>query len=433
MRRADTSLSTLEFLTRRKNYSRLIAARFVSVFGDQAHTITNMWLVQQLTGSALAMATVFVANTIPRILFSLAGGVSVDRFDRKRILILSDLLRALCVSILGLLVLAERAQMWHIVTVSAFNGAVGAFFGPAVSAIVPAVVERDELQKANAVSGMSLRLASILGSAGGGLIVSAIGAGGAYLVDASTFLVSALVILAAAIPRLDRVRGVLPSGIAGVRRDLGEGLTYVFSQNALLRVVILSTAVVLVAIPVAQLLPSFAENALSLTDARQVGFLWSAMTVGLFLGALFLSSVYEVPNQVLGVLVSALLFGGASLVLGLSSEFLVALTCIVMMGFSLSLVTVLSNALFQTLVPRDMLGRFFGNVGLVTLGLQPLVMWLAGFAADSSSAALVFGALGGLLLIFGSVWALQYQATIQDVRQQHAALARVESRERNGE
>jgi MFS transporter, DHA3 family, macrolide efflux protein len=433
MRRADTSLSTLEFLTRRKNYSRLIAARFVSVFGDQAHTITNMWLVQQLTGSALAMATVFVANTIPRILFSLAGGVSVDRFDRKRILILSDLLRALCVSILGLLVLAERAQMWHIVTVSAFNGAVGAFFGPAVSAIVPAVVERDELQKANAVSGMSLRLASILGSAGGGLIVSAIGAGGAYLVDASTFLVSALVILAAAIPRLDRVRGVLPSGIAGVRRDLGEGLTYVFSQNALLRVVILATAVVLVAIPVAQLLPSFAENALSLTDARQVGFLWSAMTVGLFLGALFLSSVYEVPNQVLGVLVSALLFGGASLVLGLSSEFLVALTCIVLMGFSLSLVTVLSNALFQTLVPRDMLGRFFGNVGLVTLGLQPLVMWLAGFAADSSSAALVFGALGGLLLIFGSVWALQYQATIQDVRQQHAALARVESRERNGE
>lgn len=433
MRRADTSPSTLEFLTRRKDYSRLIAARFVSVFGDQVHTITNMWLVQQLTGSALAMATVFVANTIPRILFSLAGGVSVDRFDRKRILILSDLLRALGVSVLGLLVLAERAQMWHIVTVSALNGAVGAFFGPAVSAIVPAVVERDELQKANAVSGMSLRLASILGSAGGGLIVSAVGAGGGYLVDASTFLVSALVILAAAIPRLERVGGVLPSGIAGVRRDLGEGLTYLFSQGALLRVVILSTAVVLVAIPVAQLLPSFAENALSLTDARQVGFLWSAMTVGLFLGALFLSSVYEVPNQVLGVLVSALLFGGASLVLGLSSEFLVALAGIVLMGFSLSLVTVLSNALFQTLVPRDMLGRFFGNVGLVTLGLQPLVMWLAGFAADSFSAALVFGALGGLLLAFGCAWTLQYQATIQDIRQQHAALARVESGESSRE
>jgi len=420
MRRADTSLSTLKFLARRKNYSRLIAARFVSVFGDQVHTITNMWLVQQLTGSALAMATVFVANTIPS-------------FDRKRILILSDLLRALCVSILGLLVLAERAQMWHIVTVSALNGAVGAFFGPAVSAIVPAVVERDELQKANAVSGMSLRLASILGSAGGGLIVSTVGAGGAYLVDASTFLVSALVLLAAAIPGLERVGGVLSSGIGGVWRDLREGLAYLLSQRALLAVVILSTAVVLVAIPVAQLLPSFAENALSLTDARQIGFLWSAMTAGLFLGALFLSSVYEVPNQVLGVLVSALLFGGASLVLGLSSEFLVALTCIVLMGFSLSLVTILSNALFQTLVPQDMLGRFFGNVGLVTLGLQPLVMWLAGFAADSSSAALVFGALGGLLLMFGSVWALQYQATIKDIRQQHAALARVESGESNCE
>jgi len=426
------SQSTWRFLVHRSDFTKLVAARHISVLGDQIHTVTNMWLVQQLTGSALAMGSVFAANTIPRIIFSLVGGVSVDRYNKKLILIMSDVLRAFGVLVMALLALTNHLQVWHIALFAALNGAVAAFFGPAFSATVPNIVEQDELQRANALGGMIVRIASILGSALGGLIIGAVGTGGGYLVDAASYVLSALFIFSATIPKPARSDALPPApGISGVWQDLKEGLRYILAQRALLSIVALSVAVTFVAIPVAQLLPSFAENALHLTDAKQVGFLWSGMTLGLFLGALFLNSIYEMPNKVLGVLISALLFGGGSVVFGLSHVFPVALGSIILMGFGLGLSTVLTTTLFQTLVAKEMLGRFFGNIGLLTLGMQPLVMWLAGFAADSSSAASVLAVLGSLLLIFSLFWMLQYQTITKAIRrqEQEAAATKVETGE----
>lgn len=94
-------LTTWQLLRSRKNLAKLILARFISMLGDYIHTVTAVWIVKDMSGSASAMALVFSANTIPRIIFNLFGGVFVDQYDRKTILVLSDVLQAAAKAIFG--------------------------------------------------------------------------------------------------------------------------------------------------------------------------------------------------------------------------------------------------------------------------------------------------------------------------------------------
>jgi MFS transporter, DHA3 family, macrolide efflux protein len=403
----NKSLSTWQLLTSRRDFVKLITARFVSMMGDYVHTVTTMWLVKEMTGSALAMASIFIANTIPRIIFALLGGVSVDRYNRKTILVLSDSLRA--VGVLGLVLLAKTSQLqvWHVAVFAAFNGAVASFFGPAVSATIPNIVEQGELQKANALNGMSVRIAGILGGALGGIILGLAGTWGGYLVDAASYATSALLIFGMAIPNLSQIRSQpIPLGFSGVWQDMKSGWTYILSQRWLLAVVVISVITTFVTLPAAQLIPTLADE-LKLTDPTQLGFLWSGMTLGMFLGAFFLNSVRQIPNKIFGVLISAFLCAISSVMIGLTQNYFVVLSGFVLMGFSLSLSTLLTTTLFQTFVPKEMQGRFFSNTDLLTLGIQPLVMGLAGLVADWSSATTIFVMLGSSLIVFSLLWTLQ--------------------------
>lgn len=405
------SISTWKLLRTSPDFSKLVTARTVSTLGDHIHTVTTMWLVKELTGSAVAMASIFIANTIPRILFSLLGGVSVDRYNRKLILVLSDSLRATGTLGLVWLALAHDLQVWHVALFAAFNGAAGSFFSPAVSATLPHLVDRDGLQKANALNSMGVRMAGIAGGALGGVVIGAAGVWAGYLMDAASYGISALLVWSMVIPKPEQIRGQpLSPGITGVYKDLKEGLAYIFSRRILLWLVLLSVAMSFVTLPVAQLIPALAEER-RLTDPRQVGFLWSGMTLGLFAGAVLLNFV-NLSNPVLGALAAAVLCGSSSILLGLALAYPLTLAGFIFMGFSISLFTLLTTTLFQSIVPKEMQGRFFGNIGLLTLSLQPVMMWLAGVAADSSSAMVVFTYLGGFLLIFSLAWASLSQRSI---------------------
>ncbi|HLF88666.1 MAG TPA: MFS transporter [Anaerolineales bacterium] len=403
--------STWEFLNQRRDFGRLMVARHISVLGDHVHTVANMWLVQSLTGSALAMGSVFIAYTIPQILFSLIGGVSVDRYNRKRILIYSDILRAIGVFSLAILAFFDRLMVWHIALVAAFNGAAGAFFNPAVSASVPQMVDSDELQQANALNSMNVRVAGILGAALGGIIIAGFGAWGGYTIDSITYLLSAMLLFGIRIPTPEHQQKVVSSaGITGVWQDLKDGIFYIVSRRSLLALASLSVAMNVVAISIPVLLPSFAEVSLQLSDPTRYGFLWSGMTIGMFLGAILLNVHHNVPNKVLWIFVVSFLYGVAVLTMALSRWYLVALFSMVLMSFSMSISMLLSTTLYQTLVPKEYLGRFFANIGLFVLGLNPIIIWIAGFAADQFSAMTVLTTLSGFLLVFCLLWATQYVA-----------------------
>lgn len=405
-------MSSFRFLIIHKDLARLLLARFCSFLGDNVHAVATMWLVKEMTGSATAMASVLIANTLPRILFGIIGGVSVDRYDRKKILVVSDGLRAAGVLLLAILAAAHELQVWQVALFAAFSGAVSCFFAPGVSATIPHLVQADELQRANALNSLCIRLAGILGAAVGGWAITLAGIWSGYVLDSLSFAVSALLIVTIAVPRASDIRQHITKGMVGVWQDTKEGWSYILNRRELVAVVLLSTATLLVTLPAAQLVPLLADELL-LADAFQMGLLWSGMTLGLLLGAWLMNSTGEVTNGIAGAFASGITCAASALLIFLLPSYLPILLAFVLMGASLSISMLLTTTYFQTHVPTEMQGRFFGNTGLVTLGIQPLVMWATGIAADASSAADVFGMLGGVLALFCLVWGVRYRAILR--------------------
>ena len=154
--------------------------------------------VFQLTGSALTTSTVFVAELVPALIVGQLGGVLVDRWDRRRILIAASLLQA--VLLLPLLAVDSADRLWIVYLVAAAQSGLARICSPATAALIPALVPRDELASANAMNAVGSSIARLVGSPLGGLAVQLLGLGGIVAVDAATFVVSALFVAAIRVP-----------------------------------------------------------------------------------------------------------------------------------------------------------------------------------------------------------------------------------------
>jgi DHA3 family tetracycline resistance protein-like MFS transporter len=212
---------------RHRDFRLLWIGMTASLLGDGIFYVALAWQAYELSNTPSALSMIGVAMTIPHVVFLLAGGVVSDRFDRRRVVIAADALRAFAVGAMGLLALTGNLQMWHMLVLSGVFGAGTAFFGPAFDAIVPGLVPDEELGRANSLDQL-VRPAALrmLGPAIGGLIVAAGSAGTAFVVDAGTFTVS---IACVAFMRR-RATADEPAEHGSVLGDIREGFAYVRSQ-----------------------------------------------------------------------------------------------------------------------------------------------------------------------------------------------------------
>ena len=136
---------------RERNFALLWSGMTVSLIGDGILLVALAWQVYELSNAPAALAVVGLAMTVPHVAFLLLGGVASDRFDRRRVMIASDLVRGLAVGVMGILSVTGHLRLWQIFPLIAVYGAATAFFGPAFDAFVPDVVSRDQLTQANAI------------------------------------------------------------------------------------------------------------------------------------------------------------------------------------------------------------------------------------------------------------------------------------------
>jgi len=166
------------------------AGQSLSLIGDRITFVALPFAVLEAGGSATAVGLVIGAQTLPFALLSLAAGVWADRLDRRRIMIASDAVRLVCQVAAGSLLLSGVAEPWHLAAIAAVYGAADAFFSPAMTGLLPQIVQPHHLQQANALRSLTMSTGLILGPAAAGGLVLAVGAGGALLADALTFAVS---------------------------------------------------------------------------------------------------------------------------------------------------------------------------------------------------------------------------------------------------
>jgi MFS family permease len=374
---------------RHRDFALLWLGQGISLVGDGVYLVAIAWLVYDLSNAPSALALVGVAWTLPLVAALLVTGVISDRVERRRLLIIADLLRAAAIGALGLLAVTEAVELWHVVVLVVFYGMGEALFAPAFTAIVPGVVPRDELLQANALrevlEPVGLRFA---GPALGGLLIAVAGVGTALLVDAATFALSAVAVT------FMRRRPREPEPRRSLRRELGEGFTYV-RANAWLWATLTAAALAMLASygPFAVLLPYIIRNDLG-GDAAVFGVVLAAGGLGSIVSALTLGRTGAPRRHVRFMYVA---FGvGLALNAGLAASGAAWQMCAIAFLSYLTATAgmIVWNTLMQTLVPGEMLGRVSSLDWLVSIGLAPVSFALTGPVAELIGARETLAASG---------------------------------------
>jgi MFS family permease len=234
MTTTPASTSSSESPLRNQNFTLLLIAQIVSSFGDALTNLTLLILVNKLTGSTTAIATLSIVVAIPSIVFGLFAGVYVDKFDRKRIMIASDLIRGMLV--LGFLFVQSKDSLILMYVLAFFQAAVGTFFGPARGAVVQQILKPDQYMAANSMSQTGMVISSVIGAALAGVIVGFTNSfAPAFIVDALTFFVSFGLVLLVKVPKFEPPPSEKTEGMIA---PLLEGLRIISSNKILIAVLV---------------------------------------------------------------------------------------------------------------------------------------------------------------------------------------------------
>lgn len=384
---------------RERDFALLTAGSLVSLLGDGFFSVALAWQVYEISNVPTALSIVGVAWTLPVIFFVLLGGVFSDRYDRRWMMIGADFVRAAAIGVLGVLSISGVIEIWHIVGLIAFVGLGDAFFHPASTAIVPDLLTDEQLPQANALQALVRPLMiRLVGPAVGGLVVAGVGPGVAFLVDGSSFVVSAIVI---AFIRTRPTRQVVAHGLRQTIAEVGEGLAFV-RRNPWCWATLLSAMFSLLVFvgPVQVLLPFLVKNELGL-GADALGAIFAVGGVGSVVAALAIGQL-GLPRRRITIMYAVwsggvALFAGYGLMTSLWQAFVIGFGTAALFEVG----QIIWITLLQTLVPRELLGRVSSLDWLVSIGLVPLSFALTGPVAGllgPGPTMIAAGLVGSLLM-----------------------------------
>ena len=384
-----------------RDFRLLWTAMTVSLLGDGIFYVAIAWQVYELSDAPTALSMVGLAMSLSQVVFLLLGGVASDRFDRRRVMLAADLVRAVVMATLGLLALADSLQLWHLVILATLYGTGAGFFGPAFDAIVPDLVPDGLLARANSLDQIlrptALRLA---GPALGGWLIAAWGTGGAFLLDAASFLISAAM-LARMNPRSRRAADAAP---ASALREMREGFGFVRRHIWLWGTFLAATFAYLLFVgPTEVLVPFVVKHDLG-GSARDLGLVFSVGGVGAVAGALLVGH-RGLPRRHISFMyltwsLATLAVAGYGLATRVWQLMLASLAFNALEAAG----TVVWATTKHRLVPAALLGRVSSFDWFISIGLLPLSFAATGPVADAIGARTTLIAAG----LLGSVVTLGF-------------------------
>ena len=296
---------------RHRNYQLFFAGQLISLIGTWMDQVAEAWLVYRLTGSALLLGTVAFASQIPVFLLAPIGGALADRFDRRKILIVTQSAMMFLTFILAWVTLSHRVKIWQVVTLAALTGVVNAIDLPARQAFVVDMVSRADLVNAIALNSSMFNGARVVGPALAGIVVAAIGEGWCFFANGISFLA---VIAGLAMMKIDRPRMAIEGSPL---ENIIEGFRFVAQSGPVRALMMLLGLVSFTAMPYAVLMPLFADKILH-GGAQALGLLMGCSGVGALGGALTLAMRKTLKGLSVWVAVSCAGFGLVLLVFSFS-------------------------------------------------------------------------------------------------------------------
>lgn len=380
---------------RHRNFQLFFAGQFVSLTGTWMQSVAQSWLVYRMTGSVLLLGTIGFASQIPVLLLAPIGGSVADRYDRHKILIVTQTAAMILAGILAFLTLTGSVQIWHLMVLAAGFGIANAFDIPARQAFVTDMVGREDLINAIALNSSMFNGARIVGPAIAGILVAAVGEGWCFLGNAVSYIAVIGGLLAMKITPV--VRTSLKSPIA----DIAEGFGYVAKTSPIRALLLLLGLVSLMGMPYAVLMPVFADKYLG-GGSGTLGILMGASGIGALIAALTLASrkqVFGLGKWVAGACAG---LGLALILFSLSRNIWLSAVLLIPVGFAMMTQMSSSNTLVQAMIPDEIRGRVMSVYSMMFMGMAPLGALLAGTIAEIIGPAETV-AIGGCVCIVGGL------------------------------
>jgi len=349
----------------------------VSLVGTWMQQVAMSWLVYRLTGSAFLLGVVGFTSQIPTFLLAPVAGVLADRWNRRRLLILTQALAMLQAAILAAAVFAHIIRVWHIIVLSLLLGVVNAFDIPIRQAfVVEMVPDRDDLGNAIALNSSMVQAARLIGPTIAGLLVASVGEGVCFLLNSASYLAVLLALVAMKLgpsPHLGRQK-------RHVLHELKEGVTYVFGFAPIRSILLLVSLISLTGMSYMVLAPVYAREVLH-GGAHTFGFLMTAAGCGALIGTVTLASRKSVLGLGRMIAIAPALLAAGIASFAMSKYLPLSLASLVLAGYGAATVVASCNTILQTIIEEDKRGRVMSFFAMSFMGMAPFGSFLAGTLA----------------------------------------------------
>ena len=378
-----------------KNFVLFWTGAFLSSIGFWIQTVGQGWQVLQLTNSALLLGMVGFAATLPNIVLSLFGGVVADRFNRRQLLIITQIVYMSTATVLGVFTTLHIITVWQIILLALINGTCSSVGFPAWQAFIGDLVRRDQLKQGIALNSMQFNLSRVVGPAIGGLSIGIFGIAGSYYLNALSYLA---VIIPLFILHTNQWRRDDLQGKQSMWRGLREGLSYARHQPLLQMALLLQFTIAFLVFPYVTLLPIFARDIFRI-GATGLGILNAAAGTGALLGAILVVALSHRLGNGLRPLMGLCLIGGATcLAFALSGSEDPSLLLLILLGSCTVMSMTITNTALQSMTPEHMRGRILSLWVMVAFGIAPFGNLVAGWIAQFIGAPRTL-AIGGSLCV----------------------------------
>lgn len=391
---------SMKFLLRAlhsRNYRLFFMGQGISVIGTWMQQIAVSWLVYRLTGSAFLLGVTGFAAQFPAFLMGPVAGVLIDRWNRQRLLLITQICSMIQASILAIFVLTGIIQVWHIIVFSSLLGIINAFDIPVRQSLVIDLVEnREDLSNAIALNSSMFNGARLIGPSIAGVLVASLGEGICFAINAASYLAVIAAITAMRLP---------PQSTTGKKRhilhELREGFDYAYHFIPIRNILALLSLTCLMGMPYVVLLPIFARETLH-GGAHTFGFLMAAIGFGALSCTLYLASRKSVLGLGRIIYISSSVFGVTVACFAFSSNLILSLAFLCLAGFAVMAQIASSNTILQTIVENDKRGRVMSFYTMAFMGTTPLGGLAAGIIAGKIGARATI-VIGGIACLAGGI------------------------------
>ena len=400
-----------------RNYRLFFSGQSISLIGTWMTRIATGWLVYRLTHNAFLLGVVGFAGQIPGFFLAPFAGVWVDRWDRHRTLVVTQILSMLQSFALAVLALAHLINVGQIILLSLAQGLINAFDMPARQAFVVEMVEqREDLGSAIALNSSMVNAARLLGPSIAGVLIAVSNEGYCFLIDGISYIAVILSLLAMRFVPQPR-----PAVAHAVLHELRQGWRYVTTSAPIRAVLVLLAICSLAGMPYTVLMPVFAGKILH-GGPHTLGFLMGAAGVGALISAILLAARKSVLGLGRVVPLAAAIFGGGLIAVSFSHTLWISLLFMTVTGGGMMQQMAASNTILQTIVDDDKRGRVMSFYSMAFMGMTPFGSLIGGMIARRFGAPMALLA-GGLTCLAGAAWfALQLPALRAAVRPIYARL-----------